>query len=137
MSARGSRSRIPNRSSASQAAEQGSGGLGLSMGVAIGQALAHRGSGRFFVQVSGDGEFLFTPSSLWTLSHLGLPMLTVINNNRLYGNDEGHQEHMARTRERPVENKYIGIALDRPVDRPRDPSSLFWRRGVRARREPR
>jgi acetolactate synthase-1/2/3 large subunit len=93
----------------------GSGGLGLSMGVAIGQALAHRGSGRFFVQVSGDGEFLFTPSSLWTLSHLGLPMLTVINNNRLYGNDEGHQEHMARIRERPVENKYIGIALDRPA----------------------
>ena len=48
------------------------------------------------------------------MSNLGLPILTVINNNRLYGNDEGHQEHMARTRERPVENKYIGIALDQP-----------------------
>jgi thiamine pyrophosphate-dependent acetolactate synthase large subunit-like protein len=92
-----------------------SGGLGLSMGVAIGQTLAHRGSGRFFVHTSGDGEFLFTPSSLWTLSNLGLPMLTVINNNRLYGNDEGHQEHIARVRERPVENKYIGISLDKPA----------------------
>jgi thiamine pyrophosphate-dependent acetolactate synthase large subunit-like protein len=85
------------------------------MGVAIGQALAHRASDRFYVHVSGDGEFLYTPSSLWTLSHLGLPMLTVINNNRLYGNDEGHQEHVARVRERPVENKYIGISLDRPA----------------------
>lgn len=92
-----------------------SGGLGLSMGSAIGQALANRGDGRFFVHSSGDGEFLFTPSTLWTLSHLGLPMLTVIHNNRLYGNDEGHQEHMARTRERPVENKYVGISLDRPA----------------------
>ena len=42
-------------------------------------------------------------------------MLAVINNNRLYGNDEGHQEHIARVRERPVENKYIGISLDRPA----------------------
>ncbi|MGH7417280.1 MAG: thiamine pyrophosphate-dependent enzyme, partial [Candidatus Rokuibacteriota bacterium] len=92
----------------------GAGGLGLSAGSAIGMALAERGSGRFLVQVIGDGEFLYTPSSLWTLSNLGLPILTVVNNNRLYGNDEGHQEHIARVRNRDVENKYIGIALDRP-----------------------
>ncbi len=105
----------PEQIAGSAGSGGGSGGLGLSMGVAIGQALAHRGSGRFSVHVSGDGEFLYTPSSLWTLSHLGLPMLAVINNNRLYGNDEGHQEHIARVRERPVENKYIGISLDRPA----------------------
>jgi thiamine pyrophosphate-dependent acetolactate synthase large subunit-like protein len=85
------------------------------MGVAIGQALANKDSGRFLVHMTGDGEFLFTPSSLWTLSNLNLPILTVINNNRLYGNDEGHQEHIARVRERPVENKYKGIALDHPA----------------------
>ena len=93
----------------------GSAGLGLAMGSAIGQALAHRDSGRFYVHVSGDGELLYTPSSLWTVAHLGLPMLTVVNNNRLYGNDEGHQEHIARVRERPVENKFIGISLDGPA----------------------
>jgi acetolactate synthase-1/2/3 large subunit len=92
----------------------GAGGLGLSMGNAIGMALAERGSGRFLVNVSGDGELLYTPSSLWTLSNLGLPILTVVNNNRLYGNDEGHQEHIALVRNRDVENKYIGIALDPP-----------------------
>lgn len=105
----------PDQIAGSAGSGGGSGGLGLAMGVAIGQALAHRDSDRFYVHVSGDGEFLYTPSSLWTLSHLGLPMLTVINNNRLYGNDEGHQEHVARVRERPVENKYIGISLDRPA----------------------
>ena len=35
----------------------GAGGLGVAMGGAIGQALAHRGSGRFFVHTSGDGEW--------------------------------------------------------------------------------
>ena len=93
----------------------GSAGLGLAMGVAIGQAIAHRDSGRFLVNVSGDGEFLFTPSSLWTAANMNLPLLTVVNNNRLYGNDEGHQEHVARVRERPVENKYIGISLEQPA----------------------
>ncbi|MEA2642448.1 MAG: acetolactate synthase large subunit [Chloroflexota bacterium] len=91
-----------------------SAGLGLAMGTAIGQGLAHRGSGRFLVHTSGDGEFLFTPSTLWTLANLNLPILTVVNNNRLYGNDEGHQEHVARVRERPVENKFVGISLDGP-----------------------
>jgi acetolactate synthase I/II/III large subunit len=52
---------------------------------------------------------------LWTLSNLNLPILTVVHNNRLYGNDEGHQEHIARVRNRDVENKYIGISLDRPA----------------------
>jgi acetolactate synthase-1/2/3 large subunit len=93
----------------------GAGGLGLAMGSAIGQALATKGSGRFHVIVTGDGQFLYTPSSLWTLANLNLPILTVVNNNRLYGNDEGHQEHLARVRNRPVENKYVGIALDRPT----------------------
>jgi acetolactate synthase I/II/III large subunit len=92
----------------------GSAGLGLSMGVAMGEALAHRGSSKFLVNVSGDGEFLFTPSSLWTAANMKVPLLTVVNNNRLYGNDEGHQEYVARVRERPVENKFVGIALAEP-----------------------
>lgn len=92
-----------------------SAGLGLAMGAAIGATIARKDSGRFTVHLTGDGEFLYTPSSLWTLANLNLPILTVINNNRLYGNDEGHQEHVARIRGRSVENKYIGITLDRPA----------------------
>ncbi|HEY3118117.1 MAG TPA: thiamine pyrophosphate-dependent enzyme [Chloroflexota bacterium] len=104
----------PEQIAGSAGSGGGSAGLGLAMGSAIGQALARQDNGRFFVHVCGDGELLFTPSSLWTLAHLGLPMITIVNNNRLYGNDEGHQEHMARVRERPIENKFVGIALDQP-----------------------
>jgi thiamine pyrophosphate-dependent acetolactate synthase large subunit-like protein len=93
----------------------GSAGLGLAMGTVIGATLPYRRSGRFSVHVTGDGELLYTPSSLWTLSNLGLPILTVVNNNHIYGNDEGHQEHIARVRGRNVENKYVGISLDRPA----------------------
>ena len=81
----------------------------------MGAALAQTGSGRFFVHTVGDGELLYTSSSLWTLANLNLPLLTVVNNNRLYGNDEGHQEYIARSRGRSVENKYVGITLDRPA----------------------
>jgi benzoylformate decarboxylase/acetolactate synthase-1/2/3 large subunit len=93
----------------------GSAGLGLAMGTVIGATLPFRRSGRFSVHVTGDGELLYTPSSMWTLSNLGLPILTVVNNNHIYGNDEGHQEHIARIRGRNVENKYVGISLDRPA----------------------
>src|SRR5439155_5853659 len=43
----------------------GSAGLGLAMGVAMGAALAQKDAGRFFVQMVGDGELLYTSSSLW------------------------------------------------------------------------
>ena len=43
-----------------------------------------------------------------------MPLLTIVNNNGPYGNDEGHQEHMARVRGRPIENKGIGIYIEDP-----------------------
>jgi thiamine pyrophosphate-dependent acetolactate synthase large subunit-like protein len=89
-------------------------GLGSAAGSAVGATLALRDTGRLFINVQGDGETLYTPSSLYTISHHKLPLLTIINNNRSYGNDEGHQEHMARTRGRPVENKGVGIFIEDP-----------------------
>jgi thiamine pyrophosphate-dependent acetolactate synthase large subunit-like protein len=38
----------------------------------------------------------------------------VVLNNRSYYNDEEHQERMARWRQRPVENKGIGIRIENP-----------------------
>jgi thiamine pyrophosphate-dependent acetolactate synthase large subunit-like protein len=90
------------------------GGLGEEIGSAIGAALALRGSGRLCINMLGDGNLLYTPSALWTAANLKLPLLTIVNNNFAYGNDEGHQEHMARMRGRPVENKGIGIYIDEP-----------------------
>jgi thiamine pyrophosphate-dependent acetolactate synthase large subunit-like protein len=89
-------------------------GLGQAAGTAVGGALAHQGSGRLSISVIGDGDLLYTPSALWTASNLRLPLLTIVNNNRSYGNDEGHQEYLARRRGRPVENRGVGIFIENP-----------------------
>jgi acetolactate synthase I/II/III large subunit len=93
----------------------GGGGLGSATGAGIGAALALKGSGRLCINIQGDGDFLYAPSSLWTAANQHLPLLTIVNNNRSYGNDEGHQEHMARTRGRPIENRGIGIYIEEPA----------------------
>jgi thiamine pyrophosphate-dependent acetolactate synthase large subunit-like protein len=89
-------------------------GLGQAAGAAVGSTIAYRDAGRLCINLIGDGDLLYTPGALWTASHLRLPLLTIVNNNRSYGNDEGHQEHIARLRGRPVENKGVGIFLEDP-----------------------
>lgn len=89
-------------------------GIGSGLGRAIGAALANKGSGRLNVHFQPDGDLLFTPSALWTLANQELPVLIITNNNRSYGNDERHQEEVALTRERPVENKGVGIRIEGP-----------------------
>ncbi len=91
------------------------GGLGYHVGGPIGAALAYKGTGRLPVAVIGDGEFLMTPSALWTASHYEIPLLMIIFNNHSYYNDEGHQEYLARERERPVENAWVGIHISEPI----------------------
>ena len=39
----------------------------------------------------------------------------MVLNNRSYYNDEEHQERMARWRQRPIENKGIGIRIEEPA----------------------
>jgi acetolactate synthase-1/2/3 large subunit len=41
-------------------------------------------------------------------------MLTVVNNNRSYGNDERHQALVATRRRRPIENSGIGVSIEDP-----------------------
>jgi thiamine pyrophosphate-dependent acetolactate synthase large subunit-like protein len=89
-------------------------GIGGGLGRAIGAALANRGTGRLNIHFQPDGDMLFTPSALWTLANQELPVLIVTNNNRSYGNDERHQEEVAFTRERPPENKGVGIRIEGP-----------------------
>ncbi len=95
----------------------GGGGLGYGPGASVGAALAHRGDGRLCVALQADGDLLYTPGALWTAAHHQIPLLIVVCNNRTYGNDEVHQEMVARVRGRPVENRVVGIRLeDPPVD---------------------
>jgi thiamine pyrophosphate-dependent acetolactate synthase large subunit-like protein len=92
----------------------GGGGIGAGPGIAVGAALALRGSGRLPVAVCGDGDFLMGATSLWTAVHYNIPVLIVVANNRSFFNDELHQERVARVRNRPVENRWIGQRIGDP-----------------------
>lgn len=92
----------------------GGGGIGGGPGIAVGAALALRGSGRLPIAICGDGDFLMGATALWTATHYRIPVLFVIANNQSFFNDEVHQERVARMRDRPVENKWIGMRMTDP-----------------------
>jgi thiamine pyrophosphate-dependent acetolactate synthase large subunit-like protein len=92
----------------------GGGGVGGGPGISVGAALALKGSGRLPVAVCGDGDFLMGVTALWTAAHYKIPLLIVVANNRSFFNDELHQERVARIRNRPVENRWIGQRISEP-----------------------
>jgi thiamine pyrophosphate-dependent acetolactate synthase large subunit-like protein len=92
----------------------GGGGVGGGPGISVGAALALKGSGRIPVAICGDGDTLMGITALWTAAHYRIPLLVVIANNRSFFNDELHQERVARMRNRPVENRWIGQRISDP-----------------------
>ena len=94
--------------------QDGGGGIGSGPGTTVGAALALRDSGRIPLSILGDGDFLMGVTALWTAVHYRIPLLIVVANNRSYYNDEVHQERVAKTRGRPVENKWIGQHMRGP-----------------------
>src|SRR5207249_1111673 len=92
----------------------GGGGLGYDPGASVGAALPYRGTETICVNLQRDGELLYTTSALWTASNTGVPLLTVMTNNRTYYNDEEHQEKIAIARGRPPENKVVGMRMEKP-----------------------
>jgi thiamine pyrophosphate-dependent acetolactate synthase large subunit-like protein len=92
----------------------GGGGIGSGPGMAIGSALALKGTDRLPVALLGDGDTMMGVNALWTAANAQIPMLVIVCNNRSFFNDEVHQERVARQRERPVENKWIGQRIGNP-----------------------
>ncbi len=92
----------------------GGAGLGYGMGASIGASLGARGTNRLTVNLQADGDFLFTPSALWTAAHHKIPMLAVMHNNRSLYNSEEHGIQIAEYRDRPVENAGIGTQITGP-----------------------
>jgi thiamine pyrophosphate-dependent acetolactate synthase large subunit-like protein len=92
----------------------GGAGIGGGPGISVGAALALRGSGRLPIAVCGDGDFLMGATALWTAVHYNIPLLLIVANNRSFFNDELHQERVARMRNRPVENRWIGQRIADP-----------------------
>jgi thiamine pyrophosphate-dependent acetolactate synthase large subunit-like protein len=102
------------RSADSYVGFDGGAGIGSGPGMVIGSALAMKGSGRLPVAIIGDGDYLMGVSAFWTAAHYRIPLLVLIVNNRSFFNDELHQERVARQRNRPVENRWIGQRIGEP-----------------------
>src|SRR6202161_3108662 len=92
----------------------GGGGVGGGPGISVGAALALKDSGRLPIAICGDGDYLMGVPAVWTAVHYKIPLQFVLANNRSFYNDELHQERMARMRNRPVENKWIGQRMSEP-----------------------
>ena len=95
----------------------GSGGYGVGYGApaAAGCALANRDKGRLSVNIQSDGDLLYAPGILWTTAHHGIPLLSVIHNNRAYHQEIMHVQRTALRRQRGVDGQAkIGTVLDDP-----------------------
>ena len=90
-------------------------GTATQIGISLGVALAHKGTGRLVVDLQPDGDLMFDVGALWVAAAYELPLLTVTFNNRAYYNDWEHQERLARQRGTPVERARIGMAISDPA----------------------
>ncbi len=89
-------------------------GTATQIGISLGVALAHRGTGRLVVDMQPDGDLMFDAGALWVAAKHKIPMLVVMYNNRAYYNDWEHQIRMARQRGTPLERAHIGMDLCDP-----------------------
>ena len=90
------------------------GGLGHGPGASVGAGFACLADGRLPVGIIGDGDFMMGMGAVWTAVHYKVPLLMVINNNTSWYNDEEHQANIAKRRNRPPENAYIGTTTRDP-----------------------
>ena len=89
-------------------------GTGTQVGISLGVALAHKGSGKLVVSIQPDGDLMFDAGSLWIAAYHKIPLLTIMYNNRAYYNDWEHQIAIAKDRGRNEEMAYLGMELDHP-----------------------
>jgi len=104
-------------------------GTATQISIALGVALAHRGSGKLVVDLQPDGDLMFDPGALWVAAKYQIPFLIVMYNNRAYYNDWEHQIRIARQRGTPEANAYVGMDIDKPAP---DFASLARSLGVHA-----
>jgi thiamine pyrophosphate-dependent acetolactate synthase large subunit-like protein len=93
----------------------GGAGVGSGPGNAVGHALALMGTGKVAVSVIGDGDLMQGVTALWTAARYKIPAMIVVVNNRTHLNDELIQEKIARARNRPVENAWVGQRFSEPA----------------------
>ncbi len=90
-------------------------GTATQIGISLGVALAHKGSGRLVIDLQPDGDLMFDLGALWIAAYHEIPILVVMFNNRAYYNDWEHQERIALARGTDVGRAYIGMEIDKPA----------------------
>ncbi|HSP71351.1 MAG TPA: thiamine pyrophosphate-binding protein [Gaiellaceae bacterium] len=90
-------------------------GTATQIGISLGVALAHKGTGRLVVDLQPDGDLMFDLGALWIAAYHRIPMLAVMFDNRAYYNDWEHQERIARARGTDESRAYIGMEIDKPA----------------------
>ena len=90
-------------------------GTATQIGISLGVALAHKGTGRLAVDLQPDGDLMFDAGALWVAAKYELPLLVIMFNNRAYYNDWEHQERLARQRGTPPDRARIGMEIDGPA----------------------
>ena len=90
-------------------------GTATQIGISLGVALAHKGTGRLVVDLQPDGDLMFDLGALWIAAYHRIPMLAVMFDNRAYYNDWEHQERIARARGSDVARAYVGMEIDKPA----------------------
>ena len=89
-------------------------GTSTQIGISLGVALAHKGTGRIVVDIQPDGDLMFDAGALWVAAKYQIPMLVVMHNNRAYYNDWEHQMRMAKLRGTDEAKAHIGMDLFGP-----------------------
>ncbi len=92
----------------------GGGGIGYGAPASVGGALANRRHGRFSVAIQTDGDLMYAPGVMWTAAHHGIPLLSVMNNNRAYHMEVMHVQRMCSARNRGIDRGRIGSELTDP-----------------------
>jgi acetolactate synthase-1/2/3 large subunit len=92
----------------------GGAGVGYNLPASLGAALANKKHGRFTLAIGGDGDFMFSPGTLWTAAHHRIPMLYIVQNNRAYHQEFMYLVAMAARHGRSVDKAAIGTTLTDP-----------------------
>ena len=104
----------PFHNSSAYLGKDGGGGIGSGGALSIGAALGNLSLGKKTISILGDGDFMMGGNAIWTAVKHKIPLMIIINNNQSYFNDELHQEVVAKRRNRPVGNRWIGQAISGP-----------------------
>jgi thiamine pyrophosphate-dependent acetolactate synthase large subunit-like protein len=78
----------------------GGGGVGYGLPASIGAAHANKALGRFTVAFQGDGDLMYAPGAMWTAARHGMPILSILQNNKGYHQEVMHVQRMSNRRNR-------------------------------------